>query len=61
MSYRLLAAKLLSYAENESAVLITLHIIRESMMHKTFCAQWNISADELENPPESRTVEVLHT
>ena len=53
MMYRLLAAKSPSYAANEASALITLHIVRESMMHKTFCAQWDISADELENTTES--------
>jgi hydroxymethylpyrimidine/phosphomethylpyrimidine kinase / thiaminase len=53
MTYRLLAAKSPSYAANESAALITLHIVRESMMHKSFCAQWDVSEDELENTTES--------
>jgi len=53
MTYRLLAAKSPSYAANESAALITLHIVRESMMHKSFCAQWDVSEDELEKTTES--------
>jgi len=28
-------------------------IVRESTLHKEYCAQWNISADELENTVES--------
>lgn len=27
--------------------------MRESILHKEFCAQWNVSADELENTTES--------
>jgi hydroxymethylpyrimidine/phosphomethylpyrimidine kinase / thiaminase len=27
--------------------------VRESTLHKQFCAQWNISANELENTTES--------
>jgi hydroxymethylpyrimidine/phosphomethylpyrimidine kinase len=48
-SYSILAAKSLSYAAIESSALIIQQIVRESMMHKAYCAQWNISEDELEN------------
>lgn len=53
LSYRLLAAKLLSYPIIESTAQIVLQISRESKMHKEFCAQWGISEEELENTPES--------
>lgn len=30
-----------------------LDIVYESSMHKSFCAEWGITEDELENTPES--------
>jgi hydroxymethylpyrimidine/phosphomethylpyrimidine kinase len=53
MFCRLLAAKSPSYAANEMSAQVMLNIIRESKMHKSFCTQWNIMEDELENTPES--------
>jgi hydroxymethylpyrimidine/phosphomethylpyrimidine kinase / thiaminase len=32
-----------------------LEVVHESSMHKSFCAKWGITEEELENTPESPT------
>lgn len=49
----LLAAKSTSYAANANAAEIILSIVRESLTHTTFCAEWGVSLSELESTPES--------
>ncbi|KZP13804.1 hypothetical protein FIBSPDRAFT_921540 [Athelia psychrophila] len=52
-AHGLLAAKSPSYASNESAAQIILDIAKESRTHTSFCADWDVSRDELEATPES--------
>ncbi|KAH7928157.1 hypothetical protein BV22DRAFT_1126761 [Leucogyrophana mollusca] len=52
-AYALLASKSHSFEPILAATETVFHIARESSMHKSFCAQWGITAEELENTPES--------
>ncbi|KIK96679.1 hypothetical protein PAXRUDRAFT_825700 [Paxillus rubicundulus Ve08.2h10] len=51
--YALLASKSHGFASILAATKIILHISSESTMHTSFCAQWGITAEELETTPES--------
>lgn len=53
MSCRLLAAKSPSYSDIDDAVQTMANVVRESSTHKSFCAEWGITADEIEQSPES--------
>ncbi|KAI0042839.1 hypothetical protein FA95DRAFT_1547085 [Auriscalpium vulgare] len=52
-AHGLLAAKSPEYDKIAASAEIMLHIIRESTMHRTFCAQWGVSPEELDSTPES--------
>ncbi|KII89421.1 hypothetical protein PLICRDRAFT_160775 [Plicaturopsis crispa FD-325 SS-3] len=52
-AYGLLAAKSTSYASIASAATVMLHVVRESEMHRSFCAKWGITETELDKTPES--------
>lgn len=50
---RLLAAKSSTFPAIQSATEVILNVINEIATHKTFCATFGVSAEELENTPES--------
>jgi len=50
---RLLAAKSHAYAPITAATEVVFNIVRESSMHVGYCAEWGITADELNSTPES--------
>ncbi|KAJ7491032.1 Phosphomethylpyrimidine kinase-domain-containing protein [Mycena latifolia] len=52
-AYSLLAAKSASFPLIESATETILNVLREIKTHRTFCAEFGISADELERTEES--------
>ncbi|KAF9228850.1 hypothetical protein BS17DRAFT_691780 [Gyrodon lividus] len=52
-AYALLASKSHNFEPILAATNIVLHISRESSMHTSFCAQWGITAEELETTAES--------
>ncbi|KAH7905191.1 Phosphomethylpyrimidine kinase-domain-containing protein [Hygrophoropsis aurantiaca] len=52
-AYALLAAKSHSFGRILQATETVFHIARESSMHKSYCAQWGITEEELENTAES--------
>ncbi|KAG5337607.1 hypothetical protein C0989_009167 [Termitomyces sp. Mn162] len=53
MRSRLLAAKSTSFKAIESAAQIIFNIVSEIDTHKSYCAKFGLSKDEVENMPES--------
>ena len=53
MAYSLLIAKSATYASIQAATQTIINIITEVSTHKSFCAQWGISEEELSATPES--------
>ncbi|KAL4065160.1 Phosphomethylpyrimidine kinase-domain-containing protein [Scleroderma citrinum] len=54
-AHALLASKSDNFAPLLAATEIVFHIVKESSMHKAYCAQWGITQEELESTPESPT------
>ncbi|CCM04575.1 uncharacterized protein FIBRA_06756 [Fibroporia radiculosa] len=52
-AYGLLATKSSTFGSIQAATRTIIHIITEVSMHKSFCAQWGVSEEELLNTPES--------
>ncbi|KAG6888912.1 hypothetical protein C0992_007099 [Termitomyces sp. T32_za158] len=52
-AYGLLAAKSTSFKAIESAAQIIFNVVSEIDTHRTYCAKFGVSEDELENAPES--------
>ncbi|KAF9239133.1 Phosphomethylpyrimidine kinase-domain-containing protein [Melanogaster broomeanus] len=52
-AYTLLASKSHDFAPILAATKIVVHIARESSTHTSYCAQWGVTAQELETTPES--------
>lgn len=52
-AHALLASKSHDFTLILAATNIVLHIVGESSMHKSYCAQWDITSEELESTPES--------
>ncbi|KDQ59785.1 hypothetical protein JAAARDRAFT_33355 [Jaapia argillacea MUCL 33604] len=52
-AYGLLGAKSISFPAIQSAAQTMLHVVREVGMHASFCANWNITEEELRSTPES--------
>jgi hydroxymethylpyrimidine/phosphomethylpyrimidine kinase / thiaminase len=49
----MLVAKGSSFSAMKPAAQTIMNVVTESAMHKSFCAQWGISDEELESTPES--------
>ncbi|PCH38542.1 hypothetical protein WOLCODRAFT_136331 [Wolfiporia cocos MD-104 SS10] len=52
-AYGLLAAKSTGFTAIEAATRTIMNIIREVSMHRSYCAQWGITEEELKSTPES--------
>lgn len=52
-SYSLLAAKSSTFSAIHAATRTIINVVEEVSTHKSFCAQWGITEEELVNTPES--------